>query len=431
MSFWVSAIVELLAYLLIAALFSLMWGHFFIWAFGALLILLCHQFWQLSILVKRLDAYKIKGMPNSKGVWYWVYFYLGKVHQRHRQTKKRLGNLLNQFYKSTATLPDAAIVLNLDDEIEWFNDSARELIGLKKKNLGAHVLSVVNHPLLVNYLSTRDLSETVVITSPVNKGIFLEFRFLVHNNDLRLLLAQNVTKLKKVEDVRRDFIANVSHELRTPLTVIKGYVETLQDTDDGASTFLTDSFSRMAQQTSRMEGLVEDLLLLARLECKPDEDIESLELLDSIDVSEVLARLCLSGDGIDTLDSRLNLSLQSGLKIRGKAKDLESVFTNMIVNAMKYSDEDSKIDISWKVVSSGVKFEVQDYGDGIAEEHIPRLTERFYRVDVGRSREKGGTGLGLAIVKHVLANHDSKLIITSKVGEGSRFSCIFPHSRCC
>ena len=248
---------------------------------------------------------------------------------------------------------------------------------------------------------------------------------------MRLLLAQNVTKLKKVEDIRRDFIANVSHELRTPLTVLKGYIETLQDTDNGASGFMTDSLSRMEQQTLRMEGLIEDLLLLARLECNPDESDEPLEMLESVDVAGILTRLCLSSDALDTVNNRLLLSLQSSLKIRGKSKDLESVFTNLIVNAMKYSDEGSQIEISWQTVSNGVKFEVKDYGDGIAEEHLSRLTERFYRVDVGRSREKGGTGLGLAIVKHVLANHDSKLIITSKKGEGSRFSCVFPHSRSC
>ncbi len=431
MNFWASVTIELLCYLFIAALFGYVWGNFFIWGFVALLILLGHHFWQLSVLLKRLDAYRLKGIPNSKGSWYWTYFYLNRIHQRHRQTKKRLGNLLNQFYKSTATLPDAAIVLNLDDEIEWFNDSARELIGLKKKNLGNHIASVIKHPLLRKYLIARDLSEAVVIASPVNKGVFLEFRFLVYNNDLRLLLAQNVTKLKKVEDIRRDFIANVSHELRTPLTVLKGYIETLQDTDNGASGFMTDSLSRMEQQTLRMEGLIEDLLLLARLECNPDESDEPLEMLESVDVAGILTRLCLSSDALDTVNNRLLLSLQSSLKIRGKSKDLESVFTNLIVNAMKYSDEGSQIEISWQTVSNGVKFEVKDYGDGIAEEHLSRLTERFYRVDVGRSREKGGTGLGLAIVKHVLANHDSKLIITSKKGEGSRFSCVFPHSRSC
>ncbi|MDP7536387.1 MAG: phosphate regulon sensor histidine kinase PhoR [Methylococcales bacterium] len=430
MNFWVSALIELLCYLLIATLVSVVWGHFFIWAFVALLILLGHQYWQLSLLIKRLDAHKLKDKSNAKGVWHWVYFYLDRVHRRHRQTKKRLGKLLNQFYKSTATLPDAAIVLNVDDEIEWFNDSARELVGLRKKNLGTHIARVIDHPLLTAYLSSEDLGETAVITSPVNKGVFLEFRFLVYNNELRLLLAQDVTKLKNSEDMRRDFVANVSHELRTPLTVIKGYLETLQDMDEEVSEFLTDSYSRMIQQTARMEGLIEDLLLLARLECIT-EDKGDLETLELVDVSAVLKQLCFSGDAFDPLNARINLSIESALKIRGKEKDLESVFTNLIVNAMKYSDEDSKIDVRWQSVPRGVKFEVQDYGDGIAKEHIHRLTERFYRVDVGRSREKGGTGLGLAIAKHVLANHDSKLLISSQEGVGSSFSCIFPHTRCC
>jgi two-component system phosphate regulon sensor histidine kinase PhoR len=179
-----------------------------------------------------------------------------------------------------------------------------------------------------------------------------------------------------------------------------------------------------------MEGLIEDLLLLARLECIT-EDKGDLETLESVDVAAVLEQLCLSGDAFDPLNTRINLSIESALRIRGKEKDLESVFTNLIVNAMKYSDEDSKIEVSWQSVPGGVKFEVQDYGDGIAKEHIDRLTERFYRVDVGRSREKGGTGLGLAIAKHVLANHDSKLLISSQEGVGSSFSCIFPHTSCC
>jgi two-component system phosphate regulon sensor histidine kinase PhoR len=265
-----------------------------------------------------------------------------------------------------------------------------------------------------------------VLPSPVNNRITLSVRIVAYGLGLRLLLAQDVTQLKKMERMRKDFVANVSHELRTPLTVLKGYLETLHDLDQGDSPLLTSSILQMQGQTERMQHLVDNLLLLTRLETQQKKT-------ECVDVPLLLQQIC---DEAETMENgckgRIELALETKSSIAGDAHELRSAFTNLLSNALKYSPENSGVKIRWyKVGEMMLCLDVEDHGEGINAVDVPRVTERFYRVDVKRDKKISGTGLGLAIVKHVLMRHDASLQITSEVGKGSCFSCRFPVGRVC
>jgi len=253
----------------------------------------------------------------------------------------------------------------------------------------------------------------------------LAVRIIPYGAGLRLLLAQDVTQLKKMERMRKDFVANVSHELRTPLTVLKGYLETLQDMDDGESPLLTASFRQMQGQTERMQHLVDDLLLLTRLETKQKKT-------ECVNVPALLSQICKEAEVVkDSTPRRIELILETEAQLMGEEQELCSAFTNLLGNALKYSPEDSLVKVRWYQSKDSLVLDVEDQGEGIASADIPRVTERFYRSEVKRNKKVGGTGLGLAIVKHVLMRHEAKLTIVSEVGKGSRFSCCFPIKRMC
>ncbi|MDD2761021.1 MAG: ATP-binding protein, partial [Methylomonas sp.] len=241
---------------------------------------------------------------------------------------------------------------------------------------------------------------------------------------LRLLLAQDVTQIKKMERMRTDFVANVSHELRTPLTVLKGYVETLQEMDDVPPIFVR-SFASMAAQTERMQNLIDDLLLLAKLETKEKKS-------ECVPMRHLLGQICKESDLLEKDERRVELEITTDDDLNGDPQELQSAFTNLLVNALKYSPASSPVKVGWHQKPCGSLYlEVEDFGEGIAATDIPRITERFYRVDSKRKQKIAGTGLGLAIVKHVLVRHDAKLEIDSHPGKGSRFRCLFPVQRAC
>jgi two-component system phosphate regulon sensor histidine kinase PhoR len=227
-----------------------------------------------------------------------------------------------------------------------------------------------------------------------------------------------------MQTIRKDFVANVSHELRTPLTVLKGYLETMQDMDDGGSLLLTTSFKEMLGQTERMQHLVDDLLFLTHLETQQKKQ-------QCIDIPALLSQICKEGDAIESASRRIELTLETSAHVLGEEQDLRSAFTNLLGNALKYSPDDSVVEVRWYQTETEIILAIKDYGEGIPETEIPRITERFYRVDTKRRKKIAGTGLGLAIVKHALMRHDAQLEITSKMGEGSRFSCHFPIKRHC
>lgn len=384
--------------------------------------LLIHQVIQIHRFEKWLGRMSGGSHPKVSGVWEEIYYHVYRIKKNNKKRKKKLAKMIDQFRQSTEALPDAAVVLGANDEIEWTNKAARDVLGLQQNDKGQRIPNLVRFPEFIRYINSGDYSEPVVVPSPVNNHITLSVRIVPYGAGLRLLIAQDVTQLKIMERMRKDFVANVSHELRTPLTVLKGYLETLQDMDDGDSPVLTASFHQMLGQTERMQHLVDDLLLLTRLESQQKKTA-------CVYVPELLGEICREGDTLS--NKRIELTLATDSSIMGDEQELRSAFTNLLGNALKYSPDDSVVKVRWYKNNSGVVLAVEDQGEGIAKSEISRITERFYRVETKRQKKVSGTGLGLAIVKHVLMRHDAQLVINSELGKGSCFSCHFPIKRLC
>jgi two-component system phosphate regulon sensor histidine kinase PhoR len=361
--------------------------------------------------------------PEGRGIWGEVFHHIYQLQQRNRRRKRKLGTILSRFNESTGAMPDATVILTEDGGIEWFNKAATQYLGLRpKQDIGQRIDNLVRHPRFVTFLSQGDYEHSLEIPSPQENGGVLSIRIVPYGKKRRLMVARDVTRLKHLERVRQDFVANVSHELRTPLTVIAGYLENMADANDEFARRWGKSVGQMQEQTTRMIRLVEDLLLLSRLEAH-----EKAFSLDAVAVPALLASVkeeaqSLSGE----VGHEIALQADQDLWLRGNEKILHSIFANLAFNAVQYSPDGGKITLRWFQDANGVCFEVEDSGIGIAPQHIQRLTERFYRVDAGRSRASGGTGLGLAIVKHGLDRHGGQLTIRSVPGKGSCFRCTFP-----
>ncbi|MDD5320632.1 MAG: phosphate regulon sensor histidine kinase PhoR [Methylococcales bacterium] len=424
MGVWQKEINTVILLLLATAIVGGITGLFLPLLFLLMLGLLMYQIAQISRFEKWISTGGRGKYPKTTGIWEEIYFHVYRIKKNEKRRKKKLGKMIDQFRQSTEALPDAAVVLGMDDEIEWANKAAREVFGLQPSDKGQRIPNLIRYPDFIHYLKSRNYKESVILPSPVDNRITLEVRIVPYGAGLRLLLAQDVTQLKKMERMRKDFVANVSHELRTPLTVLKGYLETLQDMDDGQSPLLTGSFQQMQGQTERMQHLVDDLLLLTRLETQQKKS-------QCVDVPALLTQICKEGDTLENTSSRIELTLETAAHITGDEQELRSAFTNLLGNALKYSPEDSLVKARWYQDKESIVLAIEDQGEGIAKTDIPRVTERFYRVETKRLKKVNGTGLGLAIVKHVLMRHDAHLNITSELGKGSCFSCHFPVKRVC
>ena len=384
------------------------------------------QLWQVWRLSTRLTFPKKGIEPAGFGIWTGIPEKIEDIHRRDKKRKKKMGKMLTNYQKSVSALPDATVVIDDKHGVEWWNDKAVKILGITSKSFqGKQIEELLSDPAFHSFLRAADFSQPLKIPAPANDGIMLEVRVIPFGNDKLLLQARDITRLARLETVRRDFVANVSHEIRTPLTVIHGYLETLIDSGDTALLPWQKIVSQMQQQSTRMQRIVEDLLLLSRLESK-----NGVRHQETVDVAQLLPAIkeeaqCLSGDRQHVI----LLEADPGLMLEGIASELESAFSNLIFNAVRYTPAGGQVSIRWWRCEGGPCFSVTDTGIGIAAEHIPRLSERFYRVDVGRSRASGGTGLGLAIVKHALHRHGARLEIDSTPGVGSTFRCLFPESR--
>jgi two-component system, OmpR family, phosphate regulon sensor histidine kinase PhoR len=424
MGIWQKEIVTALLLLLGTAIVGGISGYFLPLLFLLMLGALVRQIFQISRFEKWISKGGRGKYPTTTGIWEEIYYHVYRIKKNEKRRKKKLSKILDQFRQSTEALPDAAVVLGAHDEIEWANKAARDVFGLQQSDKGQRIPNLIRFPEFIHYLKSGNYQEAVILPSPVDKRITLEVRIVPYGAGLRLLLAQDVTQLKKMERMRKDFVANVSHELRTPLTVLKGYLETLQDMDDKQSPLLTSSFQQMQGQTERMQHLVDDLLLLTRLETQQKKS-------QCIDVPQLLAQVCKEGDTLENTSKRIELTLETTARIIGDEQELRSAFTNLLGNALKYSPEDSLVKARWYQTKEFIILAIEDQGEGIEKADIPRVTERFYRVESKRLKKVNGTGLGLAIVKHVLMRHDAYLNITSELGKGSCFSCHFPVKRVC
>lgn len=383
--------------------------------------------WHLVNLY-RLDRWLRRGRkaspPDAIGIWSDVLNEVYRLQQRNRKRKKRLRKILRSFQESTGAMPDGAVVLGPAGEIMWWNAAAMRLLGLHSpQDVGQRVDNLIRHPAFLAYLAGEMPEQGVEIPSPEKDTSVINLCIVRYGSDQRLLMVRDVTRLRRLERMRQDFVANVSHELRTPLTVLRGYLETLVDADRLPAERRRQLLETMQQQTLRMERLLVDLLLLSRLEADGEQP-----QLQPICIPDLLAEV--RNDALAMSDGRHNIALiaDSEVWLRGVRNELYSAFGNLVANAVNYTPEGGDIRIRWYADDGGAHFEVADTGEGIAPRHLPRLTERFYRVDSSRSRGTGGTGLGLAIVKHVLERHEGRLDVSSVPGKGSTFLCTFPSS---
>ena len=386
--------------------------------------LLIYQLYQINRFERWISTGGRGQYPKTTGVWEEIYYHVYRIKKAEKRRKRKLSKVIEQFRQSTEALPDAAVVLGANDEIEWANRTARHVLGLQQSDKGQRIPNLIRFPEFIRYLKSGHYEESVIVPSPVNSQISLAVRVVSYGAGLRLLLAQDVTQLKKMERMRKDFVANVSHELRTPLTVLKGYLETLQEVDGGESPLLTSSIVQMQSQTDRMQQLVDDLLLLTRLETQQRK-------AQCIDVPALLTQICQESSAAQKNPARIELILATTVHITGEELALRSAFSNLLSNALKYSPDDTSVKVRWYQNAESVIMSVEDKGEGIAAADIPRVSERFYRVEVKRNKKVSGIGLGLAIVKHALMRHDARLVISSELGKGSCFSCHFPVSQIC
>lgn len=416
---------SMLASLLIVLVSSVLIGFFIgypgwlgliaVSAWGAVQV---HQF---TRLMNWLQNETDKEPPEGTAHWGDLFDELSRYQKRHRSRESYLRDVITRFQQSSAALSDAIVIIDQNWNLEWWNRSADRLLGLRAaSDRGKPVMNLLRDPRFIRYFKKSNYSEPLDLPSPINNDLRIQYQISEFGEGDRLLVARDITRLLQLEQTRQDFVANASHELRTPLTVIRGYLETYLEQDLPRP--LMRGLEQMQQQSRRMENLVSDLLLLSRLEASHQISDEQ-----PIQIHGMLQHIYQDGLALGR-DKNHNLKLEMDQEhdLLGQEIELYSAFSNLAFNAVRYCPAEGEIKLHWWVDDEGGHFSVRDNGIGIESIHLPRLTERFYRIDESRSSSSGGTGLGLAIVKHVLARHGATLTIKSKVGKGSTFSCHFP-----
>ncbi len=424
---WKREFAWLAATVLLAAALGALFGNAWLYLALALTVYLAWHLRHLARLALLLRAKRKVQPPYPRGPWGVVCNEVRRLQTGSRKRKRRLAQFLTRFREAVTAMPDAAVILGKTGNIEWANPAAEKLLGIAwPLRSRRYLLRIVDHPVLEEYLTKGDFRRPLEIPSPVNPAAVLSLRITAFGKKRqRLLMARDITRIYHLDQARRDFVSNVSHELRTPLTVISGFLESLSDSRDDCPEW-SRSLELMQEQAGRMQALIDDLLTLSRLEMAEEQAPEELPVA----VHQLLASIvhvaeALSGEAAHVFE----LEADPTVRLRGNAQELRSIFSNLVFNAVRHTPGRTQIRVSWSAESGGARFSVTDMGEGIPARHIPRLTERFYRVDEGRARKSGGTGLGLAIVKHALNRYDAKLEVISEVGQGSTFSCWFPPER--
>jgi two-component system, OmpR family, phosphate regulon sensor histidine kinase PhoR len=399
------------------------YGRPFIGAFVASLLALVWQLRQLVAFDRALQTGDFDRFRYGEGIWQRIYSRFKYERERGNRYKREYRRLIKEIRRSTDAMPDGAVILDERNEIVTCNLAAKTLAGLKRrKDRGQRIDNILRDPHLTGLLEADDATQAIDIASPVRDGSWLNCRVVPYGADQKLFLLSDVTERILLSKMRRDFVANASHELRSPLTVISGYLDTISD-DEGLPADWVQPIRQMQEQARRMTRIVSELLELSRLEAAGRAGTA-----DIVDVAGLLAsgrKAFLGQEGT----AAVRVDNGSTAQLRGNASEIESVITNLLSNAVRHTPPEGEVVLSWSSGPDGGDLVVKDTGEGIAEVHIPRLTERFFRVDRGRARRDGGVGLGLAIVKHVLGRHDATLHIASTPGAGSEFRCHFPAER--
>jgi two-component system phosphate regulon sensor histidine kinase PhoR len=425
MSFWLPPLLRILLVAFAGIVVGLLSGAAagFATASVGFLALVLVQLRYLYHLRRWLRSPALEEIPDGWGAWGDVFAEMYKAHRREQKSRAQLAQALDRFVQAAQSMPDAVILLDARDRIVWANSMAERQFGIElEKDRGQLITNLVRYPGFAGYLATDRPTEPFTLHATAPLALTLSVQVTRFSEEEKLVLSRDVTAIERSDTIRRDFIANVSHELRTPLTVINGYLEHMTE-GTLADARLARPLKLMHDQSARMARLVEDLLTLSRLEAADNTPRD-----DDVDVPRLVAELVEEGRSL----SHGRHSIEADIapeRLRGAADELRSAFSNLVTNAIRYTPEGGTIRLAWSVDERGGRFSVADTGIGVAPEHLPRLTERFYRIDRSRSRETGGTGLGLAIVKHVLLRHHGTLDVQSKPGTGSTFTCVFPQAR--
>lgn len=392
---------------------------------GILLRLFMHLR-NLDALDRWLADPETQDVPDGSGLWEDVFSQLNKLTRQQRKEREQHAAALQQMEQATSALPEGVVILDEADRIEWCNPLAESHFGLDgERDIGQQITYLARQPEFVQYLALHNFADPLKLREMRHEGMVLSVKLIAYGSNKRLLISRDITQFERVETMRRDFVANVSHELRTPLTVVNGFVETLQDMPNLENDMARRALQLMGEQTGRMESLVDDLLTLSRL-----ENAQNVVQEEKVDVTELMQTLLGEGQSLSKGQHQFRLEIASQAQLRGSISELRSAFGNLVTNAVRYTPSGGEVVLCWKETADGhLRFSVRDSGIGIAPQHIPRLTERFYRVDRSRSRETGGTGLGLAIVKHIAIRHQAQLEIVSEESKGSTFSIVFPAKR--
>ncbi|MBB3824393.1 MULTISPECIES: phosphate regulon sensor histidine kinase PhoR [Xanthomonas] len=384
---------------------------------------LAWHYWRLRQVLRRLTARQRAEPAAGVGAWNELDRLLYRSQAEMRGRKRRLIDMLRTYRAAAQALPDAVVVVDRNSQrVQWFNKAAGGLLGLHHPgDMGVSVVERLQPLPLAHWLAAgRNAEPMLDAASPVDPDLRLNLRLIPYSDDYWLLVARDVSKLLRLEQVRRDFVANVSHELRTPLTVVHGYLDMLDPEDFPDSGPM---LAEMRKQSQRMAQLVEDLLTLSRLESQEELGEEHVAMAPMLSTLRREAEAHSQGrHTVEVID-------EAGVDLLGSNKELHSAFSNLVTNAVRYTPGGGTVTIRFVREGDGAALAVRDTGYGIPASHLPRITERFYRVSSSRSRESGGTGLGLSIVKHILGLHQARLEIESEVGRGSEFSCHFVAAR--
>lgn len=413
-------IASLITLAVILGLTTQFWILSILLAFTIYIIRNLYYFWRFVSLIRSQESRPIRA---PFGIWGEVYeAYFEKLYQDKRHIK-RLRSETQQVQQAMDLLPDMHISLTRKFRIEWVNQSAEKLLGLRQTDVGQKVTNLMRQPEMLTYLESGDFDETVEFYTSAESTRRLSAQIVPYFEKHYLLIIRDITDAHNLSQIRRDFVANASHELRTPLTVLNGYLELMLDAPESIPKLWQAPLNQMQAQSLRMQNIIGDLLTLSSIESN------NLNVLAGpVNVRAMLTKLEQDAEHLSEGKHKIEFSLETDLGLMGMGEPLRSVFTNLVSNAIRYTPAGGRINVRWYKTDMALVYEVKDTGIGIAREHIPRLTERFYRVDTARSRSTGGTGLGLAIVKHILERHRAKLVVLSRLKVGSTFRCEFPLS---
>ncbi|ALB65841.1 phosphate regulon sensor histidine kinase PhoR [Cronobacter dublinensis] len=416
---WKRLVLELMLCCIPALVLGAIFGYLAWFLLAAVTGLLIWHFWNLLRLSWWLWVDRSMTPPPGSGSWEPLLYGLHQMQLRNKKRRRELGNLIKRFRSGAESLPDAVVLTTEEGVIFWCNGLAQQLLGLRwPDDNGQNILNLLRYPEFTSYLRGQAFNRPLHLV--LNNGRHLEFRVMPYSEDQLLMVARDVTQMHQLEGARRNFFANVSHELRTPLTVLQGYLEMMHE-QVLEGPLREKALHTMREQTYRMEGLVKQLLTLSKIEAAP-----AMQLNETIDVPMMLRVVEREAQTLSQQKHTFTFEVDSQLKVLGNDEQLRSAISNLVYNAVNHTPAGTHITVRWEHVAHGARFSVADTGPGIAAEHIPRLTERFYRVDKARSRQTGGSGLGLAIVKHALTHHDARLEIESTPGKGTTFSFLLP-----